>query len=401
MDKTLYKLQAKDISKSGQVLGRAFRQDPVWGKIFKDADDEQWSLFFERPARYCLKFGQVYAPSEGLEGIMAFALNDHADMTLLSALRAGTFKMVFRKGGMALMGSMFRLQPIMAPLEASRKATMEGRDYIYLMVLGVAPDKQGKGHGKKMLMSLCRYADKVNLPIYLETATDKNIQMYEKAGFEITEKVMHPKIHVPQWGMIRERKSKERSRRIEAVKAYIDRNYDSGHPDEDLKVDRMISKSKSMKVSESIGNYELVEDYESTELIETSFDYMPAPAEAPRSLDDVLAQVEESFSQMLFRVIDEKGLSDVDTYKHAQLSRKLFSKIRSNSDYRPSKNTGIALALALGLNYDETQDLLGKAGYTLTRSKKFDIIVEYHINHCIHDVLEVNEVLYALGEDLL
>lgn len=98
-----------------------------------------------------------------------------------------------------------------------------------------------------------------------------------------------------------------------------------------------------------------------------------------RSLDELMDRMEESFNSMLLRLIDEKGYQDTQVYKRANLDRKHFSKLRKEG-YNPSKATAVALAIALRLNLDETRDLLGRAGYTLTRSNKFDIIVEYY--HC-------------------
>jgi len=120
-----------------------------------------------------------------------------------------------------------------------------------------------------------------------------------------------------------------------------------------------------------------------------------------RSLEEVVSNLDETFSERLFRLIDEKNMTDVEVYKKADVDRKLFSKIRSNSSYKPSKTTAISLALGIQLNFDETQDLLEKSGYTLSRSSRFDVIIEYFINEGNYDVFEINEALFAFNEDVL
>lgn len=120
-----------------------------------------------------------------------------------------------------------------------------------------------------------------------------------------------------------------------------------------------------------------------------------------RSLEDVVAQLGETFQERLLRLIDERGMTDVEVYKRANLDRKLFSKIRCNAHYRPKKMTAVALAVALRLNLDETKDLLSRAELALSPSSKFDLIIEYFIDREVYDVYTINLALFEHEQPLL
>lgn len=118
-------------------------------------------------------------------------------------------------------------------------------------------------------------------------------------------------------------------------------------------------------------------------------------------LDSWLDQIDESFSEMVLRKIEEKGMTNAECYKKANLDKKLFSKIKGNPDYHPKKSTALALAVALELSLDETKDLLMKAGFALSHSSLFDLIVEYFIARGFYDIFEINEVLFSYDQPLL
>lgn len=124
-------------------------------------------------------------------------------------------------------------------------------------------------------------------------------------------------------------------------------------------------------------------------------------ASADKRLEDVVAHISDTWQESLLHLIDEKGYTDVDVYKRANVDRKLFSKIRSNRDYQPKKITAVAFALALELNLDETKDFLRKAGYAFSPSSVSDLIIEYFIEHEVYDIMTINIALFDHDQPII
>ena len=125
------------------------------------------------------------------------------------------------------------------------------------------------------------------------------------------------------------------------------------------------------------------------------------PSPKASSLEEMLKQEDAGFTETLLKLIDQSGEKDSDVYKRANLSKQHFSKIRNNPDYRPTKPTAIALALALELDLTQTRDLIGRAGYALTNSSKFDLIIRYFIEQKNYNIVQINMALYEFDQELL
>ena len=180
------------------------------------------------------------------------------------------------------------------------------------------------------------------------------------------------------------------------IAEYIDDNYVDEHSDN---YSARLRRLNALRDLEPVCEASVCE--EADEAIEPILSMPMAAPKRTKSLDEALGQIDESFSEMLLRKIDEKGMTDAQCYKKANIDRKLFSKIRSDKLYKPSKPTAIAFAIALELSLDETKDMLMKAGFALSHSNKFDIIIEYFIENENYNVFEINEALFAFDQSLL
>ena len=201
---------------------------------------------------------------------------------------------------------------------------------------------------------------------------------------------------------------------INEVGKYIDKYYEPAK--DDIKIDKeMLSifdqitrfrkKRTEQKVLREEAQYtnskpeEIPEEFDISTMQKTKIKKgMSSTISVNRNIDNLMNQLEETFSQRLLRMIDERGMTDSEAYTKAYVDRWHFSKIRKDVNYVPNKKTVLAFTIALELSLDEAKDLLGSAGFALSRSSKTDIIVAYFLQNKIYDMFEINDVLDAYGQ---
>lgn len=202
---------------------------------------------------------------------------------------------------------------------------------------------------------------------------------------------------------------------IDEVGKYIDKYYEPVK--DDIKMDKemlsifdKITKFRKKRAEEkALQEQQIQESSQIEESAPEEFDIssmqktkikkgMSSTMSVNRNIDNLMDQLEETFSQRLLRMIDERGMTDSEAYTKAYVDRRHFSKIRKDVNYVPNKKTVLAFTIALELSLDEAKDLLASAGFALSRSSKTDIIVAYFLQNKIYDMFEINDVLDAYGQ---
>ncbi len=174
-------------------------------------------------------------------------------------------------------------------------------------------------------------------------------------------------------------------KRLYAVKKYVDDNY----------VEEAFQKKPRYRSEDR--QWIKIEQKRINQIKEKSFDALISES----AMETFEPSLDETFSQMLLRLIDERGLTDPQAYNRAYITRKHFSKIRNNINYQPKKKTAIALSISLLLNIEDTMKLLRAAGLALSNGILSDVIIEFHIRHGIYDIFQINEMLLAFDQEPL
>jgi len=198
----LYRVQKGDIMLASKVLADAFQRDPLWKKIYeRDPDlEKRLRAAFEVSVRYCLKYGEVYAPSEDLEGVMGFVPGKYADMNVWNVIRSGSMGSVIIMG----LNAAKKMAPIFKLVNEDRRKHMAGHTFLHLSVVGVTTELQGKGFGRKLITAAIDKSQREGLQLYLETETEENMKVYEHFGFRLLKKITLPIVGLPMWEMVKE-----------------------------------------------------------------------------------------------------------------------------------------------------------------------------------------------------
>jgi len=190
-----YQLKQDDFIPACNMLGEAFREDPIWCEIFKN-QKEKFPLAFGVPIKYTLKYGKIFAPTSNIEALAAWLPTPYVDTTFWRLIRSRALFEGIKLG--QDIGKQISI--VFKQITEDRQNIMKG-DYVYLFVLGVSPEKQGKGLGTNLVRTLQKNLAP-NVPIYLETESERNVSFYERLGFEVVNKFQVPLLDLPMWEMV-------------------------------------------------------------------------------------------------------------------------------------------------------------------------------------------------------
>jgi len=191
----LYRVTPDDFEKGSTVLGKAFREDPIWSRLL-EGQHHKFRTVFGLSLKYTLKYGHVYAPTSDLEGLAAWLASPYTNITFWRLIKSGAIIPVVRLGGRIIQ----KVSKAFDRVEKHRKTFMK-KPFLYLFALGVHPENQGHGIGSKLVKYML---DKLHsgIPVYLETETEDNIRFYQKFGFELEKSIHVPFFNLPMHIMV-------------------------------------------------------------------------------------------------------------------------------------------------------------------------------------------------------
>jgi len=191
----LYRVQKKDLEKTVNVLTDAFSEDLMWKEVFSDESKNR--ALTEVMVRFCLKYGNVMATSQNIEGVVALAPHDKA-MTVWRIIRSGAFLLSLKISKEA------KIMEILTSTVEEAKKSLDLGPYIHLLIIGVSQNSQGKGYGGQLLRAVIEKAETERKLLYLETQKEANVSLYEKFGFSVAKKTILPDpLNLPMWLMVR------------------------------------------------------------------------------------------------------------------------------------------------------------------------------------------------------
>lgn len=191
----LYQLTHEDFTPARIMLGNAFRKDPIWSEIMKNREDK-FPIIFGVPLKYSLKYGKIYAPTSDIEATALWLGTPFVDMNIWRVIRSGSITMSMKLGSKIAK----LMMKVFDQIAKDRKNFMKG-EYVYLIALGVSPEKQGQGLGSHLVRTMQNNLPP-KVPIYLETESERNVRFYEQLGFEVINKLQVPIFDLPMWEMI-------------------------------------------------------------------------------------------------------------------------------------------------------------------------------------------------------